>query len=148
MKRVSRVVLLVLLLGALAAGGYWIYQNQGASATATDDGTYTQVVTAEMGSLTASISVVGQLEAVQSADLTFEQMSGTAKVQSLAVATGQTVTAGQVLATIDPTPYQQALDEAKSNLQAAEEALADLQTPPTALQIAQADVAVAEAALA
>jgi RND family efflux transporter MFP subunit len=85
---------------------------------------------------------------VQSADLTFEQMSGTAKLQSLAVATGQTVTAGQVLATIDPTPYQQALDEVKSSLQEAEDALAELQTPPTDLEIAQAEVAVAEAQLA
>jgi RND family efflux transporter MFP subunit len=145
MKRVIRVLLLVLLLGALAAGGYWIYQNQFASATTTEDGTYTQVVTAEEGSLTASFSVVGQLEAVQSADLTFEQMSGTAKVLSLATATGQRVTAGQVLATIDATPYQQALDEANSALQAAEETLSELQTPPTDLEIAQADMAVARA---
>jgi HlyD family secretion protein len=104
-------------------------------------------VTAEVGDLTASISVVGQLEAAQSADLSFEQMNGTAKVESLAVTTGQTVTAGQPLATIDPAPYQQALDEAQSSLQAAEETLTDLQTPPTALEIAQSDVAVARAQL-
>ena len=145
MKRLIRVVLLVVLLGALAAGGYWIYQNQVASATTTEDSTYTQVVTAEEGDLTASISVVGQLEAVQSADLAFEQMSGTAKVESLEVVTGQTVTAGQVLASIDATPYQQALDEVKSALQEAEETLAELQTPPSDLEIAQADTAVARA---
>ena len=144
MKSLIRTVLLVVLLGAQAAGGYWIYQNQFASATTTEDGnTYTQVVTAEQGDLTASISVVGQLEAVQSADLQFEQMSGTAKVQSLEAATGQTVTAGQVLATIDATPYQQALDDAETSLQEAEEALTELQTPPTDLEIAQADMAVA-----
>ena len=146
MKRLIRTVLLVLLLGALAAGGYWIYQNQFASATTTEDSnTYTQVVTAEQGDLTASISIVGQLEAVQSADLTFEQMSGTAKVQSLEVATGQRVKAGQVLATIDAIPYQQALDEANSALQESEETVAELQTPPTDLEIAQADMAVARA---
>jgi HlyD family secretion protein len=143
MKVMIRVSLLVLLLGALAVGGYWFFQNRSASATAAEDGTYTQVVTAEEGDLTASISVVGQLEAVQSADLIFEDMSGTAKVQTLAVATGQTVKADQVLATIDPTPYQQALDEAKNALQSAEEDLADLQTPPTDLEIAQADMAIA-----
>ncbi len=145
MKRLFRVVLVVLLLGALGAGAYWVYQNQAASVTTSEDSTYTQVVTAEQGDLTASISAVGQLEAVRSADLTFEQMSGTAKVQSLAVATGQTVTAGQVLATIDAAPYQQALDEAKSGLQEAEEVLAELQTPPTDLEIAQADMDVARA---
>jgi HlyD family secretion protein len=55
------------------------------------------------------------------------------------------VTAGQVLATIDPTPYQQALDEAKSSLQEAEDALTELQTPPTDLEIAQADMGTAQA---
>ena len=148
MKRIIQLLLIVLAVAALAVGGYWVYQTQFASAASTEDGTYSQVVTAEQGDLTASLSVVGQLEAVQSADLTFEDMSGTAKVQTLTVATGQTVTAGQVLATIDPTPYQQAVDEAKSALQTAEENLADLQTLPTDLEIAQADMAVAEANLA
>ena len=148
MKRLFRVVLVVLLLGALGFGAYWVYQNQAVSATTSEDDTYTQVVTAEQAELTASISAVGQLEALQSVDLTFEQISGTAKAQTLAVATGQTVMAGQALATIDPAPYQQALDEAKSSLQEAEEALAELQTPPTDLEIAQAEVVVAEAELA
>ena len=58
---------------------------------------------------------------------------------------GNTVKAGQVLATIDPTPYQQALDQAKSDLQAAEETLAELKTPTTALDIAKADLAIATA---
>ena len=55
------------------------------------------------------------------------------------------MTKGQVLATIDSASYQQALDQAKSDLLAAEETLADLQEPATALEIAQADVAVATA---
>jgi len=147
MKRILQFLVLAIVVVALAGGGYWFYQSQSAAGMESEDGTYTQVVTAEVGDLTASISVVGQLEAVQSAVLTFEEMSGTAKVQSLEAKTGETVTAGQVLATIDPTPYQQALDEAKSSLQAAEDALAELQTPPTALEIAQADLKVAEANL-
>ena len=145
MKKLFRLVLVVLLLGALGAGAYWIYRGQAASATTSEDSAFTQVVTAEQGDLTASISVVGQLEALQSADLQFEQMSGTAKVQSLSVTTGQTVTAGQVMATIDATPYQQDLDDAETALQEAEDRLAELQTPPTDLEIAQADMAVARA---
>ena len=148
MKRILQFLLIAIVVAALAIGGYWVYQNQAASATTSEDGTYTQVVAVEQGDLTASLSVVGQLEAVQSAELAFEQMSGTAKLQSLAAATGQTVIAGQVLAAIDSAPYQQALDEAKSGLQEAEETLAELQTPPTDLEIAQADMAFAEAELA
>jgi len=52
-----------------------------------------------------------------------------------------------VLAAIDPAPLQQALDQARSALQEAEANLADLQTPPTALAVAQADLAVADAQL-
>ena len=50
-----------------------------------------------------------------------------------------------MLATVDPGPYQQALDQAKSNLQSAEATLSDLQTPATELDIAQADQAVTKA---
>ena len=72
-------------------------------------------------------------------------MSGTAPLVTLDVTAGNTVTAGQVLATIDPAAYQQALDQARSDLQAAEEKLADLKVPATELDIAQADLAIAKA---
>jgi RND family efflux transporter MFP subunit len=88
---------------------------------------------------------VGQVEAVQSADVAFEKMSDSAELLSLSVEAGSVVTAGQVLATIDATPYQQALDEATTALQAAEETVADLETPPTDLEIAQGDLAVSQA---
>jgi macrolide-specific efflux system membrane fusion protein len=146
MKKLVRLVIIVLALAGLASGGYWFYTSRVASAdSATDDGTYTQVVEVVEGSLSSSLSVVGSLEAVQSADLAFTEMNGTARLLSLEVKTGQEVAAGQVLASIDAAPYQQALDEANTELQAAEEGLADLQEPVTALAIAQAEVAVAAA---
>jgi membrane fusion protein (multidrug efflux system) len=82
---------------------------------------------------------------VQSEDLAFGAMSGTAKLAALNVKAGNTVTAGQTLAAIDGAAYQQALDQAKSDLQAAEKTLADLKTPATALEVAQADAAAARA---
>ena len=146
MKRIIQALVLTLLLVAVVAGGYWYYKNHNASSTAAaTSASLTQVVAAQRGNLSATISVVGELDAVESADLAFEHMSDTAKLQSLAVKAGNTVKAGQVLATIDPTPYQQALDQAKSDLQAAEETLADLKTPTTPLDIAKADLAIATA---
>ena len=146
MKKIIRIVLVVLVLAAVGVGGYWLYQNKTVSAASTTSGTtYTQVVQVKQGSLDATLSVVGQLEAEQSASLAFEQMSGTANLLTLAVQAGNVVTKGQVLATIDSAAYQQALDQAKSDLLAAEETLTDLKTPATALQIAQADVAVSKA---
>ncbi|MGC8827791.1 MAG: biotin/lipoyl-binding protein, partial [Anaerolineae bacterium] len=108
------IVGLVILLGA---GGFWVYQSrvasQGSSNTSTS-GVYTQIVEVTRGDLTATVSVVGQLQAVRQAELMFEHMSGTAELKELHVKVGQEVKAGDVLAAIDPTPYGQALEEAQA----------------------------------
>ena len=146
MKKIIRIVSIVLVLAAVGVGGYWYYQNKMVSASTTTSGTtYTQVVQVKQGSMDATVSIVGELEAEQSASLAFEQMSDTANLLTLAVQAGNVMTKGQVLATIDTASYEQALDQANSDLLAAEETLADLKTPATALQIAQADVAVSKA---
>ena len=146
MKRIIGSLILILLLVAVVAGGFWYYRNRSAStAAAAASANFTQVVDVTRGNLSSAISVVGELDAVDNANLAFERMNGTAKLMSLTVKAGNTVKAGQVLATIDPTPYQQALDQANSDLQAAEETLAELKTPTTALDIAKADLAIATA---
>lgn len=145
MKRSLRIGALVLALVLIAGGGYLIYRNRTASQAAASSKTYTQVVQVTKGTLDAAVSVVGQLEAEKSASLAFEKMTAADSLLTLGVQAGNTVIQGQVLATIDPAAYQQAVDQARSDLQAAEETLADLQTPATALEIAQADVAVARA---
>ena len=117
-------------------------RNRQPKATTAAGTSFTQIVDVKQGNLSSTLSVVGQLEAVQQADLSFERMSGTAKLLKLEVKAGNTVTAGQVLASIDPASYQQALDQAKSDLQAAQEKLTTLKTPPTALKTAKADLAV------
>ncbi len=145
MKTVSRVGLIVLVV-ALGIGGYWLYTTRLAPKPAATAATsYTQIVEVKQGNLSANLTVVGQLDALQRSDLTFERMNGTAKLLTLAVKAGNTVTAGQVLATIDPASYKQVLDRTKSDLQAAEEKLADLKTPVTDLQLARSDLAIAKA---
>ena len=142
---VKKIIVATLIIVAVG-GGYFTYQSRAASGTsATGATTYAQVVEVTQGDLDSTLSVVGQLDAEQSASLAFEQMSGTANLLTLGVEAGNTVTEGQVLATIDAASYQQALDQAQSDLQAAEEALADLQAPATELEIAQADATLAQA---
>jgi HlyD family secretion protein len=146
MKFIPRLLLIIFLVAVAGAGGYWLYNTYLApKSTAAASSSFTQVVAVQQGNLNASISVVGELDAVQRADLAFERMSGTTKLLTLEVKAGNTVKAGQVLATIDPAAYQQAVDQARSDLQAAEETLADLKTPATELEISQADLAVAQA---
>ncbi len=146
MKRIGRILLWIAIIVILAGAGFWFYRSRTLSQTAASAaGSYTQVVEVKQGSLRANLSVVGELAAVQSADLLFDKVKGSTRLESLAVQVGNTVKAGQVLATIDPAPYQQALDQAKSDLQAAEKKLADLKTPVTQLKFAQADLAVVKA---
>jgi RND family efflux transporter MFP subunit len=146
MKLLIRLLLILLVIAVLAVGGYWLYKTRLApQPAAAASRSYTQVTEVKRGNLSSTLSVVGQLAAVQQADLTFERMHSTSKLLTLAVKAGNTVTVGQVLATIDPAPYQQALDQASSDLQAAEEKLADLKTPATELQIAKADQTIAKA---
>lgn len=144
MKRIIRILVLVVIVAAVAAGGYWLYQTRFAPAP-TAAQTFTQIVPVRQGTLSNSISVVGELDAETSQDLSFQSIDGTANLMTLTVAAGNVVKKGQVLATIDKTLYQQALDQAKSDLQAAEKALAELKTPATALQVSQADLAIAQA---
>jgi multidrug resistance efflux pump len=146
MRTFTRILLLLIVIAAVA-GGFWYYRSRSAagSAPTASGGSYTQLVAVKQGSLSSSVTVVGQLEAVQSADLAFSRMSGTSRLATLTVKAGNTVTNGQVLAAIDPAPHQQALDQATSSLGAAEKMLADLKTPPTELGLAQSDLAIAQA---
>lgn len=144
MKRIIRILIAVLVVAALAAGGYWIYQTRFAPQP-TGAQSFRQIVPVRQGTLSNSLSVVGELDAESSRDLSFQYIDGAAKLETLTVAAGNLVKQGQVLATIDPAPYRQALDQARSDLQAAEKALADLQAPATELDFAQADLAIAQA---
>jgi HlyD family secretion protein len=144
---IRKTLLVLSLLAGIAAGGYWYYQNRMAPAAASGPGSgaFTQVVDVKQGSLSSTVTVVGQIDALQSEDLAFSRTSSSTRLQTLAVQAGNTVKQGDVLATIDPLPYEQALEQARLDLQSAEKTLADLQTPVAALKVAQSDLNVAKA---
>src|SRR5579862_421947 len=64
-----------------------------------------------------TVSASGTLQPGQQANLNFA-VSG--KVTAVDVTTGQTVTAGQTLATVDPTALQAQLDAAEASLSASQ----------------------------
>ena len=150
MKTFVRIVVIVLVVLALGAGGYWLYQYQtvgNSQASAQSDG-FTQTVAVQQGDLSATISVVGELYAPQNEVLNFDRITDTTELDGLEVQAGNVVQAGQLLASIDPSTYEQALDQARSDLQEAEVRLQDLQTPASELELATADLAIARAELA
>lgn len=143
MKKLVRYLIPLLLVAAVAAGGYWLYRQRSRAAQTTTSDALLQTVAVQRGNLSASVSVVGSLTPGRQTTLHFERLSGSTALGSLDVAAGSTVQTGETLAAIDTAAYQQALDQANTALQEAEQTLADLQIPPTALDISQADLAVA-----
>ena len=109
MKTLLRVFGIAAIILALAAGGFWLYRSrvappagQSVAGNASTSEMFTQMVAAQRGDLNSAITVVGELAAVQKADLAFAEMSDPAPLITLDVTAGNTVKAGQVLATIDP----------------------------------------------
>ncbi len=148
MKRLGRNLILLVFAAALAAGGAWLMRDRlGIGSSKAAAGVTNQILNVTQGNLASTISVTGDVEATQTESLAFTKMTGTATLLTVEVKAGQAVKAGQVLATIDPAPYETALEQARTALKTAQEKLATLKTPATALDLAKADVAIAKAKL-
>lgn len=89
--------------------------------------------------VTASVTGTGNLVPMRQSNVSF-RMSGI--LTAVDVRVGDHVTAGQVLATIDPTSEQQALAAAQANLQVAQANLVAAQTPLTSAQVNQLENSV------
>ncbi len=122
-----------LVLAGLAVAYYF---NQNAANT---EGQY-QTVVAEKGDLLAVVGATGTVRARQSAQLTW-QTSGT--VERVNVKAGDSVSAGDKLASLDMTSVSQNIILAQSDLLSAQRSLEDLQASNVAL--AQAEQAVVAA---
>ena len=137
--------LVLLALFAIGAGGtYGIYQF----ISETDDGALTenqQLIPVQRDDLVTSISINGSLAFPNTETASFETQ-GT--LGELAVAEGDVVTAGQVVAYLDDatvSSLEQALAKARYDASVAEEALAGAKSPHSALDLDQAEAKVSNA---
>ena len=143
MKRILKIMLVVLVVsvvGVLSTGC-----GAGSDAAVV---TEEQMVTVQRGDLTIDITAVGNLAFAHREELTFEA-GGT--VSEILVEVGDRVEEGQVLAELDNTSIislQEAVAQARINLENAEENLEEVQNPYTELDIAQAEAAVVNAMVA
>lgn len=112
------IAAVVVVLGAGAGIGIWL-------GTGTDPGTglkvVTQVASVTTGNMQQTESTTGTVEPAQEADLDFA-VAG--EVTGVDVSVGQTVTAGQTLATVAPTALQATADAAQASLTSAQASLA------------------------
>ncbi|GAA2893742.1 hypothetical protein Acy02nite_27640 [Actinoplanes cyaneus] len=107
---VSVVVLALVALGVVRA----------LTADGAEESKAAETVGVDKGAVTTEVATTGTLAAAQTRSLSFA-VDGT--VETVKVRAGTTVTAGQVLATVDDDDARQAVDDAQDALDAAEDAL-------------------------
>ncbi len=128
--------LAVVLVAAGAGGGWWWARRADAATVAT---ARTELVAATVGTVSQTVAATGTIEPAHEATVSF-QTSGT--VTSVKVTAGDRVTAGETLATLDPTTLQNAVALAAASVTAAQSQAASATTTATAQ--AQAQLASAE----
>jgi macrolide-specific efflux system membrane fusion protein len=111
--KLSRPVLVNGILGgvivlALVGGGLWLWHPWSASASGQAAGTQL-TSTVQQGQVSQTVTASGSVDPVNEVSPSFT-VSGT--IATIDVAVGQTVTAGQQIATIDPTDLKEAQNEA------------------------------------
>jgi macrolide-specific efflux system membrane fusion protein len=109
------------IVAVLGLGGWWTFSSDDSA----DDGAADaadQVVEATTGPMALTVSAEGTVAAAETDDLSFTS-AGT--VTAVNVSAGDTVQAGQVLATIDSAELEAAVADAEADVADAEAALAD-----------------------
>jgi len=109
-----------LLVGLGIAGGTWWFVGDRSSAAAATPTTITRSVAAAVDTIKKSISTSGTLTPAVQQDVSFVA-SGT--VTDVAVSSGQAVSVGQALATVDTLTMQETLADAKLTLAKAQATL-------------------------
>lgn len=135
-KKTSIFIAIVILVVA-----YFIYKK---ATSTTGETTYT-LGAVQTGTIVSSISGSGQVSAGRTLNLT-PQASG--QITYLPVVAGQTVSEGQLIATIDDTTAQEAVRNAESSLQSAQLSLEKLQEPTSTSTLLQAQNSVTQATTA
>jgi len=139
-RRRGWIVAVVVVVLIAAAAGTWFYLHR--SSTAAADGATTQLVAATTETVKETVSATGTIQPANQANLKFAQ-SG--KVTAVGVKVGDTVTAGQTLASIDPTSLQAAVTLAEQQLTAAQAQLTAATSAANSSQIASANAQVTSA---
>lgn len=103
------------------------------------DAPHYQTTTVRQGNVVKSVIATGPIAGVNTTPLTFKT-SG--KLASLRVGVGTHVTAGQVLAVLDPSDLQTALNQAQATLDQAQANLTKVEAGPTDAQKAVAQASV------
>ncbi|HVM76912.1 MAG TPA: HlyD family efflux transporter periplasmic adaptor subunit [Candidatus Paceibacterota bacterium] len=137
--KAHKVMSIIIAIAIVGGGYYWYRSAQGTSAP-----TKYVVGQASLGTVVASVSGSGQVQALSSIPVK-NQGSGSGAVTGIYVKVGQHVTAGQLLVQVDTTNEEKALKQAELTMQSANLSLAKLQEAPATTTLQQDEDAVAQA---
>ncbi len=129
-KAVSAIVAVVVLWG-----GWSLYSR----ITSTSGVTHYALGTVTKGTVIASVSASGQVSTTQQLDL---KPKVTGEILYVGVTPGQHVTAGTLIAEIDPTDAEKAVRDAQANLDSAELSLQKIKEPADTLTMTQSQNAL------
>jgi HlyD family secretion protein len=137
MKKLVKSVIIVATIAAVAVFGYLRFRTTRVSASEAPT-----TASVERGSMSATVAAAGNIEAHQTADLSFGQ---SATVEVIHVAVGDRVKAGDLLAELDTADLELSLRNAEVGLKNAQDTLAQTQNPDTEKDIANARATLAAA---
>ena len=137
----KRAIITIIIIAALAAGGYLFFQSRNVQA---DAQSLYQTVSLTMGDLTAMVGATGTVRANQSTTINWQTSGRIGKVN---VTVGDLVTVNQVLAELDPSTLAQNIILARSDLVTAKRNLENLQDSTVAKSQAEQALADAQKAL-
>jgi HlyD family secretion protein len=141
MKKIIFIVLAVVLL----AGGIYGYQTYRTIKTASAAQASIKTATLELGKLSATISATGKVRSSQTTSL---KWLSSGVIETIPVNVGDTVQAGEKLATLVQTSLPQSVILAQSDLFSAQQALDDLTTSAETSRIkAMQDIVTYEGAV-
>jgi macrolide-specific efflux system membrane fusion protein len=126
--RTRSIVLYTTLAVAVVGAGGLAYGAIDSSGSSSSSKTATRLVSATTGTVAQTVSATGTVQPATSLDLGF--VNG-GVLTAVNVKAGDKVKINQVLATIDPSQAQVALETANANLAAALQKLNDAKSPPT-----------------
>ena len=130
MKKLVRIIIIVAVVGGLAFGAYVRLRPAQTSPTSA-----LSTATVQSGTLTATTTAAGNIQAHQSADLAFGT-SGT--VTKINVKVGDRVKTGDILAELDTATLNLQLRSAEVSLKIAQDEFAQTKDPSTEQDIASA----------
>jgi macrolide-specific efflux system membrane fusion protein len=120
------------IVAIVVSGAYFLLNRNGATVQY-------RTAAAVVGTVTQTMPISGNLSPLNQTDLDF---AGSGKLQAVNVVAGQTVTAGEVLASLDPVSLQGSLTQAQANLTSVQAKLSLDRAGATAQNLNQAQASV------